>query len=207
MDLSFAWITHYGYVAVFLLLVLGIVWLPVPDEALLTFVGYLSFKGELDLVASLLTAFLGTACGITVSYELGRLFGVRVFMRLGGAFHVPAARIVEVQASVRQWGPYGLPIAYFLPGVRHVAAVAMGASQLSLSRFWPFAYPGALLWSATFIGIGYGLGAEWNRLGPAVHRTVVITAMIVTLIVAILLRVLWRRRGGTFVMPRTSPGH
>jgi membrane protein DedA with SNARE-associated domain len=67
MDLAFAWITHYGYVAIFLLLMFGIVGLPVPDEALLTFVGYLSFKGDLQLVASLLTAFLGTACGITVS--------------------------------------------------------------------------------------------------------------------------------------------
>jgi membrane protein DedA with SNARE-associated domain len=60
MDLAFAWITHYGYVAIFLLLMFGIVGLPVPDEALLTFVGYLSFKGDLQLVASLLTAFLGT---------------------------------------------------------------------------------------------------------------------------------------------------
>ena len=68
MDLAFTWITHYGYAAIFLLLMLGIVGLPVPDEALLTFVGYLSFKGDLQFVASLLTAFLGTACGITVSY-------------------------------------------------------------------------------------------------------------------------------------------
>lgn len=43
MDLGFEWITHYGYVAIFVLLMLGIVGLPVPDEALLTFVGYLSF--------------------------------------------------------------------------------------------------------------------------------------------------------------------
>lgn len=53
MDLGFAWITHYGYVAIFVLLMLGIVGLPVPDEALLTFVGYLSFKGDLQVVTSL----------------------------------------------------------------------------------------------------------------------------------------------------------
>ncbi|MBA2251795.1 MAG: DedA family protein, partial [Nitrospirales bacterium] len=45
MDQAFAWIADYGYVAIFGLLVLGIVGLPVPDEALLTFVGYLSFQG------------------------------------------------------------------------------------------------------------------------------------------------------------------
>jgi len=104
-------------------------------EALLTFVGYLSFKGDLQLVASLLTAVLGTACGITVSYKLGRLFGLRVLTRLGGVFHISQERMAEAQAWVRQWGPYALPIAFFLPGVRHVAGVIAGASQLSLSRF------------------------------------------------------------------------
>ena len=36
-----AWISQYGYLAIFLLLVMGIVGLPVPDETLLTFTGYL----------------------------------------------------------------------------------------------------------------------------------------------------------------------
>jgi len=196
MDLGFAWITHYGYVAIFVLLILGIVGLPVPDEALLTFVGYLSFKGDLQLGASLLTAFLGTACGITISYELGRLFGLRILTRLGGMFHVSRERMVEAQAWVQQWGPYALPIAYFLPGVRHVAAVIAGASQVSINRFAAFAYPGALLWSSTLIGVGYGFGAEWSRLSPAVHRTVAVIALIVVLTVAVLVRLLWQRRGG-----------
>jgi membrane protein DedA with SNARE-associated domain len=192
MDPGLAWITHYGYVAIFFLLVLGIVGLPVPDEALLTFVGYLCFKGELDLVASILTAFLGTGCGITLSYVLGRLFGLRVFTGIGRLFHISPARVAEAQASVRYWGPYALPIAYFLPGVRHAAALIAGASQLPLRRFSASAYPSALLWSATFIGIGYGLGAEWSRLSLQVHWTVVTTA-IVAAVTALALVVLWRR--------------
>jgi membrane protein DedA with SNARE-associated domain len=68
MEHAFQWITTYGYVAIFGLLILGIVGLPVPDEALLTFVGYLSFKGELHLGGAVLAAILGTSCGITISY-------------------------------------------------------------------------------------------------------------------------------------------
>ena len=119
MDLGFEWITHYGYVAIFVLLMLGIVGLPVPDEALLTFVGYLSFKGDLHLVPSLVTAFLGTAFGITMSYALGRMFGLPIVTRLGVMFHASQKRITEVQTWVCRWGPYALPLAYFLPGIRH----------------------------------------------------------------------------------------
>jgi membrane protein DedA with SNARE-associated domain len=42
-----AWLTQYGYLALFSLLVLGIVGLPVPDETLLTFTGYLIYEWHL----------------------------------------------------------------------------------------------------------------------------------------------------------------
>ena len=68
-------IAHYGYAAIFVLLVLGIVGLPVSDETLLTFTGYLVFRGQLKLVPAFLSALLGSGCGITISYQLGRIFG------------------------------------------------------------------------------------------------------------------------------------
>ncbi len=43
------WITQYGYLAIFCLLMFGIVGLPVPDETLLTFSGYLIYKGSFAL--------------------------------------------------------------------------------------------------------------------------------------------------------------
>jgi membrane protein DedA with SNARE-associated domain len=42
----------------------GIVGLPVPDEWLLTFSGYLVFKNTLSFVPTFFAAFLGSACGL-----------------------------------------------------------------------------------------------------------------------------------------------
>jgi membrane protein DedA with SNARE-associated domain len=72
----------------------------------------------------------------------------------------------------------------------------MGASQLLVRRFAAFAYAGALLWTVTFIGIGYGFGAEWSRFSPAVHRSVVITALTIALTMAVILSVVWQRGRG-----------
>ena len=63
------WIAQYGYLAIFLLLVCGIVGLPVPDETLLTFTGYLAFKGELSL-APAFAAALWAACAASPSATL-----------------------------------------------------------------------------------------------------------------------------------------
>lgn len=195
MDAGFDWITKYGYAAIFLLLMLGIVGLPVPDEALLTFVGYLSFKGELSFGPSLGVAFLGSACGITLSYGLGRLVGLQIIEALAPALRLSQEDVTKAQRWVQRWGKYALLVAYFVPGVRHLAALITGSSNLPLGMFARFAYSGAFLWSATFIALGYGLGEEWSRFSPLVHNTVVVIAIAVLLIamVALLLIRRWTR--------------
>ena len=49
----------------------------------------------------------------------------------------------------------------------------MGASLLHPMAFARFAYTGALIWSTSFIGLGYLAGEEWNQLFPILHRTVI----------------------------------
>jgi membrane protein DedA with SNARE-associated domain len=116
-----------------------------------------------------------------------------VLTRVGPWLHLSPDRIQHAQAWIQRWGPYALPVAYFLPGVRHVAALLTGASGLSLPRFARFAYTGAVLWCGTFIGIGYGFGAEWSRLSPSVQRTAIVLALVVVSAMAVLLLILWRK--------------
>jgi membrane protein DedA with SNARE-associated domain len=194
MDTGFEWITRYGYAGIFLLLMLGIVGLPVPDETLLTFVGYLSFKGDLSLLPAVIAAFLGSATGISLSYGIGRLAGSRAVTKSGALLHLSAEQIEKGRAGLQRWGRYALIIAYFVPGVRHLVALLAGAAKLPLSVFVPFAYCGAVLWSTTFILVGYGLGEEWHRQSPMVHRAVVVLALAVVSAILLGLLILRRRR-------------
>jgi membrane protein DedA with SNARE-associated domain len=197
MDTGFEWITRYGYAGIFLLLMLGIVGLPVPDETLLTFVGYLISKGDLAVLPSVAAAFLGSSTGITLSYGIGRIAGSQVVTKLGPLFHLSGEHIEKGQAWLQRWGKYALIVAYFVPGVRHLVALLAGASNLPLHVFAPFAYCGALLWTMSFIAVGYGLGEEWHRQSPLVHRAVIILAVAVVLaILIVMLIVRWRRPSG-----------
>ncbi|MEO7859841.1 MAG: DedA family protein [Nitrospirales bacterium] len=194
MDWGFEWIARYGYWAIFILLLLGIVGLPVPDETLLLLVGYLSFTGDLRPEPALVTAFLGSDCGVSVSYALGRVVGIHAVDKLANRLHISPAHMALTHRWVARWGKYVLLVAYFIPGVRHLAALVMGATLLPPLVFARFAYTGALVWSGTFIGLGYVGGEEWRHLSPVLHRTVVISAVIVVLAIAILFVVFWRHR-------------
>ena len=170
-DTAFQWITQHGYAGIFSLLVFGIVGLPVPDEWLLTFSGYLVFKHALRFVPTFGAAFLGSACGITVSYSLGRIFDTYVLVKYGWILHLTPARLARVHSWFERRGRWTLLVGYFIPGVRHLTGYVAGASELDFPNFALFAYTGAFCWAAVFIALGYFLGEEWNQVMQSLHET------------------------------------
>jgi len=170
-ETAFHWITQYGYAGIFSLLIFGIVGLPVPDEWLLTFSGYLVFKNTLSFIPTFGAAFFGSACGITVSYMLGRIFDTYVLLKYGSYVHITPVRLARVHSWFERRGRWTLLVGYFIPGVRHLTGYVAGASELSFSSFALFAYTGAFCWAAVFITLGYLLGEEWNRVLQSMDET------------------------------------
>jgi len=169
-EIAFQWITRHGYAGIFSLLVFGIIGLPVPDEWLLTFSGYLTFKHTLQFFPTFLAAFLGSVCGITVSYMLGRIFDTYVLVKYGWIFHLTPERLRRVHTWFEQRGRWTLTVGYFIPGVRHFTAYAAGMSEVEPHMFGIFAYSGACIWVATFIGLGYFLGERWEAVQKDIEK-------------------------------------
>lgn len=163
METITQWITNYGYVGLFSLLVVGIVGVPVPDEALLTFCGYLIHKGQFHWPAALITAYAGSACGITLSYLLGYTFGWWLIGKIGPWVHLTEHRLEKVRRWFERYGRWTLVFGYFIPGIRHAIAYVAGMSRMRYGNFALFAYSGAVIWGTTFLVLGYLLGPEWQR--------------------------------------------
>jgi len=185
------WIAQYGYAAIFGLLVLGIVGLPVPDETLLTFTGYLVFRGRLRLPPAYFSALAGSLCGITLSYTLGRTFGLQLIHRFGRYVHITEERIQKAHAWFERVGHWGLTFGYFIPGVRHLTAYAAGMSCVGKRQFAFFATLGGVLWVATFVALGYFLGEQWRAVQRVVDRYLMWFAIAAA--TALVVFLLWRR--------------
>jgi len=186
-----AWITQYGYFAIFFLLVFGIIGLPIPDETLLTFSGYLIYKGHLSLPLAFVSALAGSASGITISYQLGRLFGHRVLLRYGKYLHLTEERLDRAHAWFARIGHWALTFGYFIPGVRHITAYAAGIADVAPHQFAIFAYTGTVLWVSTFLSLGYLLGERWEAVEKNIHYYLVWVA--VAMVVAAVGYLVWRK--------------
>ncbi len=164
MEFIQAWVIAYGYVALFGILMFGIVGVPFPDDLTLAFAGYLVSEGYLNPYLTLISAFIGSVCGISVSYGLGLFLGTSVVSRYGRIFHINSEKLDKLNIWYKRFGKWSLLFGYFIAGVRHFNALFAGASKLQFTEFALFAYPGALLWSVTMISTGYILGKEWSSI-------------------------------------------
>ncbi len=186
-----AWITQYGYLAIFLLLVFGIVGLPVPDETLLTFSGYLIYRGNLSAPLAFATALAGSMSGITISYSLGRSFGHALLVRYGRYLHLTPERIERAHGWFSRIGHWALTFGYFVPGVRHLTAYAAGMSEVEPRQFALFAYSGSVLWVLSFLSLGYFLGERWQDVQRHVDQYLIGGSIALAVLVAAWLA--WRK--------------
>ena len=135
--------------------------------------------------------FGGSVCGITISYILGRTFGLSLIHKYGKYLRITEAHVEKAHAWFRRAGHWSLTVGYFIPGVRHFTAYAAGMSDLEYPTFSLFAYAGAAIWAGSFITLGYFLGERWQAVQAHLHHVAVIIALAVLLLAAAWLA--WRK--------------
>lgn len=176
------WISHYGYMGIFSLLMLGIIGLPVPDETLLTLSGYLIFHGELKLIPTFFAAFLGSIAGISISYAIGSTFGHHILIKYGHYIHITEDRMEKAHLWFEKIGRWSLLVGYFIPGVRHVVAIFAGTSELQMWEFALFAYSGGFIWTVTFLSIGYFFGKHSRVVLHSINHNIVSISIVAGII-------------------------
>lgn len=180
-----AFLAHYGYFAIFGLLMLGIVGPWIPDETILVLSGIAVHRGQLQMNTTISVAFAGSLCGITLSYVLGRTGAIVALERFEPLHRWVGRHLPQVQEWFQRYGKWTLFFGYFIAGVRHFTALAAGISKLKVRTFALYAYPGGFVWVVCFVAIGYYLGAEWERFAQRFSRgSIILGAVVVVLAVA-----------------------
>jgi membrane protein DedA with SNARE-associated domain len=164
------WIGHYGYPAIFFILLGGIVGVPVPDQLLLVISGYLVLTHSLSLAPTLIAAILGSVAGITASYALGRGSGSYL-----SKIRFAANRLDHARQWFERFGGWTLVIGYFIPGIRNLIGFTSGMMRLEVRYFAVYAYAGAVVSSVVCVLAGYFLGAQAGWVLASASRVALVT--------------------------------
>ncbi|MCW3792657.1 DedA family protein [Paenibacillus sp. LS1] len=153
-------LSQYGYVAITVLLAGGILGLPVPDEALMTFVGYLVSVKIMNFMLAILFSFVGSVLGMIISYLIGSKVGFHIVERYGKWVGMTPKRFEKVQRWFVKYGDWAIVFSYFIPGVRHVSGYVAGITKIPFKKYVLLCSVVALIWSVLFITIGYFIGSH-----------------------------------------------
>ncbi len=177
-------LAHWGYVAVFVLVILGNAGVPVPEETVLLLAGYLVWRGELQLHILLAVGFTSAVMGDNIGYWLGRRFGKGALQRHAHWILGHPERLETMQRFVARRGATAVFVARFVPGLRFTAGPLAGALGLPAWSFLAANVLGAALYVPLTVGagwaIGYGLDDYVERLRRVVgnvERVVLLAAV------------------------------
>lgn len=166
-----ALIDHYGYLGLFIALVLGNFGVPIGSEIVLPVAGALTATGHLSsLWLTVLVALGGELGGGSVGYAIGRYGGVPAIERYGKYVHFTHDRLARMHRFFERWGTFAIFVCRFLPFVRGVAAIPAGIAEMNLALFYLWTLLGSLIFCTFLILLGNALGTHLDAVLPLLHR-------------------------------------
>ena len=183
-------IASWGYPAIFLIVTLGNIGLPVPEETVLIVAGYLAWQGYLQLSVVLVVGVVSAVAGDNVGYWLGRRYGQAAVERLAGWLGLGGERMASMRRFVARYGAAGVFLARFFPGLRFLAGPLAGASGLGLRPFFVANVLGAAVFVPYGVGLGYAVGYGLNTYVTEIRH--VERAVLVVVLLGLVGLVGWR---------------
>lgn len=176
-------LARYGYVAIFLVIAIECVGVPVPGETALITGSAFAAAGRLSIVGVIISAAAGAIVGSTGGYWLGRSGGVALVERYGRALRVTPARMQSVHEFFVRHGAWAVFIGRFIALLRAWAAILAGTGGMAFTTFTLYNVLGSIVWAAAFGTLGYLFG---NSL-PVLRRNVGFAALAVAAVAAIVM--------------------
>lgn len=160
-------VQDFGYLGIFLMLILARVLPPVPAETVIPLAGMGAASGDFNLLLIALAAGLGSAVGELFWYLPAHLVGRERFeeflRRHGHWLTVRAEQVHRATEWFARRGGMAVLLCQPLPGLRTLISIPAGACGLKPSRFFAYAAAGSALWSLVLASTGYlvRIGLPW----------------------------------------------
>jgi membrane protein DedA with SNARE-associated domain len=179
-------IAHYGYAAIFLVVMMESTGIPMPGETILISAAALAgTKHALDIRGVIAAAAGGAIVGDNIGFWVGREFGEPLLEKWGYLVGLDARKRLLGRYLFARYGGSIVFFGRFVALLRAFAAVLAGANNLAPWRFFVFNALGGIVWATVFGLGGYLLGAGIHRIAGPVGWAMLIVALAAVL-------VLWR---------------
>jgi membrane protein DedA with SNARE-associated domain len=162
-------VQSYGYYAVFALIALESLGIPLPGEsALIAAALYAGTTHHLNIAALAAVAAAAAVIGDNAGYWIGKTGGRRLAERYGRYVRLTRTRLKVGRYLFARHGVKVVFIGRFVAVLRTYAAFLAGLSRMRWSRFLLANATGGVLWSGIYAFGAYALGSAASSIGSTI---------------------------------------
>ena len=159
----------FGYLGIFLLILLENIFPPIPSEVILLFGGFMTTRSNLSLIGVVIFSTLGSIIGAIVLYFIGKILNKErliklVNSKLGKVLRLSLDDILKADDWFSRKGYKTVFYCRFVPVLRSLISVPAGMNEMPLVRFLILTSLGSLIWNIVLTYLGTVLGDNWEKV-------------------------------------------
>ena len=177
-------ISNYGYLGMFLGMVLEAVIIIIPSEAILATGGILAGQKVFSFIGAFITGLLGSVFCAIVIYFMGYFGGQPFVKKYGKYFFMKEEDLQKSDSWFNKYGLFAALIGRNFPIIRTLISLPIGIMRLSFIKFLIYTTIGSIPWTFVFVYLGYALGNNWviitkyiSKLKVPIRILIVITVI------------------------------
>ncbi len=157
-------LSQYGYFAIFFLMTLESMMLPVPSELVIPFGGYLASLGILNIFLVAVVSSLGGLTGSLIAYYIGYFGGRKFLLKYGYYLLITPEALDMAEKWFKKYGKISVFTTRLVPIIRTFISLPAGIAEMDIKTFSFYTFTGSLIWSAFLAYAGYILGKNWDAV-------------------------------------------
>ena len=176
-------VSHYGVLAVLLLMAAESCGIPFPSEVIMPSAGVLAATGHMNMAEAILAGAAGNLIGSLAAFALAARFGEPLLLGPGRWIGIRAHHLEIADAWFQRWGLWAVFFGRVLPVVRTYISFPAGLARINLVWFSVLTFVGALPWCAALALVGYTLGKNYERVSGPIQLAAIVVAVLVAIVV------------------------
>jgi len=178
-----ALIQHFPYLGLFVLLVLGTLGLPFPEDGILLLSGFLAAQDYIKPLPAFLVVYSGLLMTDFLLYSVGKRYGRRIVEHRKFQKIITNDRLTKLEEKFKKWGVLVVFFGRHLLGLRAQIFLVAGVLKMSWKKFLMIDAVSALFTITLWCGLGYLGGNQIQTLRKNIRNM----EQIVIIFLAILL--------------------
>ncbi|WP_449537413.1 DedA family protein [Ferdinandcohnia sp. Marseille-Q9671] len=153
-------IQDHGYIGLYLWLWVGAFVIPIPNEVIVSTIGFFASEDVFVPWKILIVTYLGILTAVTTSYLFGRFAGKAMFFLLSKQSNT-RSKVEKSLLLIEKYNTFALAFCYFVPGFRVLFPFLFGFSKFPFIKFATILYSAIFLWVSMIFSVGYFAGEEF----------------------------------------------